>query len=201
MTDTITFSQRFQAFKKKYYPERQLFMRSEGRVKFLKFNPEVQMFLTVCFLTFMGWVGVSTVTYLTRDMVMENKINQITDLRSEYQRLDEDYSTLTNEVALRTQKLEERQKYLEGLIKGNGTSNLKDVSDLSSEPAPQAKTIKDKSQAMLIERLLGAGTAFADSDMSHATSRAEALIKLREIDLMQQKNASKLYAKIGRAHV
>ena len=194
LIDAITFSQHYQAFKKKYYPERQIFMRVEGRVKFLKFNPEVQIFLTACLIIFMGWVGVSTVTYLTRDMVMENKINQITDLRSEYQRLDEDYTSLTNDVALRAQKLEERQKYLESLIKGNGTSSLKEVSDLSSEKVLPAKSIKDESQAMLIERLLGAGTAFADADISPATLRAEALIQLRKIDLMQQKNASLLYA-------
>lgn len=194
LIDEITFSQHFQAFKKKYYPERQIFMRVEGRVKFLKFNPEVQMFLTVCLMIFLSWVGVSTVTYLTRDMVMENKINQITDLRAEYKRLDGDYSALTTEVELRTEKLEERQKYLESLIEGNGTPKLENASGTPLERPLKSKPIKDKSQAMLIERILGAGSAYADSDIPHETSRAQALLKLRQIDLKQQKNARSLYA-------
>ncbi len=194
LIDEITFSQRFQAFKKKYYPERQIFMRVEGRVKFLKFNPEVQMFLTACLMIFLSWVAVSTVTYLTRDMVMENKINQITDLRAEYQRLDEDYSALTTEVELRTEKLEERQKYLESLIEGNGTPKFENAAGTPLEKPLKSKAIKDKSQAMLIERILGSGSAYADSDMPHETSRAEALLKLRQIDLKQQKNARSLYA-------
>lgn len=194
LINEITFSQHFQAFKKKYYPERQLFMRVEGRVKFLKFNPEIQMFMTVCLMIFLGWVAVSTVTYLTRDMVMENKINQITDLRAEYQRLDEDYSALSTEVELRTEKLEERQKYLESLIEGNGTPKFENVSGTAIDRPLKSKPIKDKSQAMLIERILGAGTAYADADVPHETSRAQALLKLRQIDLKQQKNAGKLYA-------
>ena len=169
-------------------------MRVEGRVKFLKFNPEVQMFLTVCLMIFLGWVAISTVTYLTRDMVMENKINQITDLRAEYQRLDEDYSALTTEVELRTEKLEERQKYLESLIEGNGVPKLENASDSLVERPVKPKAIADKSQAMLIERLLGAGSAYADADIPNKTARAQALLKLRQIDLEQRKNASKLYA-------
>ena len=169
-------------------------MRVEGRVKFLKFNPEVQMFMTVCLMIFLSWVAVSTVTYLTRDMVMENKINQITDLRAEYQRLDEDYSALTTEVELRTEKLEERQKYLESLIEGNGTPKFENASGTPLEIPLKSKSIKDKSQAMLIERILGAGSAYADSDIPNETSRAQALLKLRKIDLKQQKNARSLYA-------
>lgn len=195
MTDTNTFSQSFQAFKDRYFPERQLFLRSEGRVSFVKVSSKVQMFASVCFVFILGWVGVSTVTYLTRDMVMESKINQIADLRSDYQKLDEDYNALDSEVKQRAEKLEERQKYLESLLEGNDAVKLDAVSDVSTKKPIKTKPLKDKSQAMLIERLLGAGTAYADTDHSRAMERASSLRQLQEINIQQQNNANKLLAR------
>jgi murein DD-endopeptidase MepM/ murein hydrolase activator NlpD len=199
LTYIATISQSLQAFKDRYFPERQLFLRSEGRVSFVKFSSRLQIISASCFVVFLGWVGISTVTYLTRDIVLESKINQIADLRSDYQKLDEDYNALDSDVRLRTDKLQERQRYLESILNDSDVKNSETISDTPSDDVAKKTPVtllkKNKNQAMLIERLLGSGTAYADADMSRTSMRKSALLLLREIDLKQQEIASKILAR------
>ena len=192
MTETITFSQHFQAFKTKYFPERQLFLRSEGRVSFVKISSRIQIGLTLSFAVFLSWVGVSSFSYLTRDMVMESKVNQIADLRSDYQKLDEDYNSLDFEVKRRTEKLEERQIYLESLLSGEAPEK----SEVNSQSQTDPKAFdKKQDTSLIIEKLLGVGTAYADEGLVRSSGRQSILHQLRGIDIKQQEYANQLLAR------
>ena len=189
LTDKPTLSQRYQAFKERFFPERQIFLRSEGRVSFVKLGSKLQMFTTASLLLFSGWVGVSSYNYLSRDMVMESKDSEIATLKTDYNELDSDYFTLDAEVKSRTETLERRQDYLESLIEGSDA--VKPV-DLPEDTVSKPKSVEDKSQAMLIERIFGTGKAYADSDLSRHTAKDFALSELRMLEDKQQDLANRL---------
>lgn len=109
-----------------YFPERQLFLRSQGRVRFLTIHSYTQITIASGLLIALGWGAVTSYAYLSRDLLLEDKNETITTMTFEYQALSSDFSELEAEVERRTRLLEERQRYLGELLSTapNDTPNL-----------------------------------------------------------------------------
>jgi murein DD-endopeptidase MepM/ murein hydrolase activator NlpD len=130
------FTKSFISFKGKYFPERQLFLRSEGRVRFLTINSYFQMAMASALLISLTWGGITSYAYLTRDITLEQKNQQIANISADYNSLENDFSALEKEIERRAIKLEERQRFLETNIAGEVSDSEASNADIIEAAAP-----------------------------------------------------------------
>ena len=55
------------------FPERQIYIRSDGRVQFFTFGPSLQATLAGLTLIFLGWVAFATVNVIFKDRIIAAK--------------------------------------------------------------------------------------------------------------------------------
>ena len=55
------------------FPERQIYIRSEGRVQFFTFGPTLQATLSGLALIFLGWVAFASVNVIFKDRIIATK--------------------------------------------------------------------------------------------------------------------------------
>jgi murein DD-endopeptidase MepM/ murein hydrolase activator NlpD len=81
------------------FPERQIYIRSDGRVQFFTFGPSLQATLAGLTLIFLGWVAFATVNVIFKDRIIAAKDhryqqmqaayeNRVTDLQISYDELN-----------------------------------------------------------------------------------------------------------------
>jgi murein DD-endopeptidase MepM/ murein hydrolase activator NlpD len=100
----------------RFFPERQVYFRSNGIVRFVQLSSTVQMFVAVLLLIALGWVGFTSVNFLIRDYVLEAREQTITDMAAAQDSLNQDILSLQDEVVSRADRLERRQQYLNNLM-------------------------------------------------------------------------------------
>ncbi len=206
---------RFQEWRGKYFPERQLFLRSEGRVRFLTIGSYTQLAASTATVIALVWGAVTTFAFFTRDLTLEEKEQAIASMSAQYEALSTDFSTLEQEVERRALQLEERQKFLEEIIEKTDTSALtRPVADLETidpetseetEPqsyeAPQEKISqldrvekRKPSQLTFLENMIGVGKAEAAA-FSNVDRRKHLLQRLENMEERQRNLANYLLAK------
>jgi murein DD-endopeptidase MepM/ murein hydrolase activator NlpD len=105
------------------FPVRQIYFRTNGRVRFVSVVPWVQMTgLTIATVSLI-WVGVTTFHYLARDIILEQREATIRTMATQYDVVTDDMVSLQNDILERASRLEERQRYLEGLIGATTTDS------------------------------------------------------------------------------
>ncbi|WP_374764007.1 M23 family metallopeptidase [Yunchengibacter salinarum] len=106
-----------QKWRLSHFPERQIFLRSEGRVRFFTLGSYLQMMIVASLVGGTAWAGVTTYTYLTRDARVAAKDRTISSISARYDTLARDFSTLQQTLADRARTLEKRQALLEDLVR------------------------------------------------------------------------------------
>ena len=69
------------------FPERQIHLRTEGRVSFVRFITSVQIALFLLFLGAAGWMGYATLTYVRHGTIIAGKDKLISGSRQAYRSL------------------------------------------------------------------------------------------------------------------
>ena len=108
---------RLQEWRLNYFPERQIFLRSEGRVRFLTIHSYTQVAAASALVVAAGWGTLTSYSYLSRDFLIEDKNKTISAMSVNYQALSNDFSALEAEVERRANLLEERQQFLQELVR------------------------------------------------------------------------------------
>jgi hypothetical protein len=67
------------------FPERQIYIRSDGRVQFFTFGPTLQAALAGLSLVFLGWVAFSTVNVIFKDRIIAAKDHRYQQMQSAYE--------------------------------------------------------------------------------------------------------------------
>ncbi|MBV9420167.1 MAG: hypothetical protein JO348_10375, partial [Alphaproteobacteria bacterium] len=67
------------------FPERQIYIRSDGRVQFFTFGPTLQATLAGLSLIFLGWVAFATVNVIFKDRIIAAKDYRTQQLQSAYE--------------------------------------------------------------------------------------------------------------------
>lgn len=116
----------------RFFPERQVYFRSNGVVRFVRLSSVVQVFFAVLILTAMGWIGFTSVNFLTRDYVLETREQTITDMAAEQDALNQDIRSLQEEVVARADRLERRQQYLSSLMSEEPLGGFESASNSAS---------------------------------------------------------------------
>jgi len=128
-------SEKKTAILKRWFPDRQVYFRSNGEVRFLTLSTTVQAGMAGTLAAFFVWVAFSTAHVFTRDAVLEAKQQQITNLQEANTQAADDMNMLKSDIISRANNLEHRQTYLEGLVESDPTGEL-EVEDnaLKAEP-------------------------------------------------------------------
>lgn len=113
------------------FPERQLYFRANGVVRFVSLSPRIQMGGASIALLFVCWVMMTSVNFILRDSALAAKEQRIEELARSYDALDAEMRSLQVDVLGKTRQLKERQNYLHELI------NQQDK-DAPPPPAPAA---------------------------------------------------------------
>ena len=181
-----------------------MFLRSEGRVRFLTIGSYTQMGMASALAIAAIWGVVTSYAYLTQDETIAHKNRTISTMSAQYQELSKDFSALELEVERRAQQLEMRQKFLEEFLNSEPAAAPEEAAqplEASEEAAPATDSVKKTShninpnagKATFVERLFGAGEAQA-AVHSNIDRRISLLNRLQEMERRQREFASKLKA-------
>lgn len=185
--DSQALVERFQAWRQTYFPERQLFLRSEGRVRFLTIHSYTQMAIAASLLSASVWGAVTSYAYLTRDHVLENKNKTISTMSNQYKTLSNDFSALESEVERRAGLLEERQKFLEEMLGASVEEQADGVEASVETPAVTTDTAREapEQQSSLLDQLFAESAAQA-AVPNNTDRRVQLLEQLRSLEVRQQ---------------
>ncbi len=67
------------------FPERQIYIRSDGRVQFFTFGPSLQATLAGLTLIFLGWVAFATVNVIFKDRIITAKDHRFQEMQTAYE--------------------------------------------------------------------------------------------------------------------
>ena len=67
------------------FPERQVYIRSDGRVQFFTFGPTLQATLAGLSLIFLGWVAFASVNVIFKDRIIAAKDHRYQQMQSTYE--------------------------------------------------------------------------------------------------------------------
>jgi murein DD-endopeptidase MepM/ murein hydrolase activator NlpD len=83
MAETLV--ERVWAWLHETFPERQIYIRSDGRVQFFTFGPSLQATLAGLTLVFLGWVAFATVNVIFKDRIIAAKDHRYQQMQSAYE--------------------------------------------------------------------------------------------------------------------
>lgn len=128
------------------FPERQIYFRTRGEVKFVQVAPSVQFAGALAATFFAGWVLFSTFHVLSRDAVLESKNARIDEVEKAYDALAGEMADLERDVAEKAASLEERQGLLARMIDSfrAATPEPADAEQAPAGNAPEKAVAKDK---------------------------------------------------------
>src|SRR5437763_2601509 len=67
------------------FPERQIYMRGDGRVQFLTFSSQMQAIMTGLSLLFLGWVAFTSVNVIFKDRILAAKEQHFQQMQLSYE--------------------------------------------------------------------------------------------------------------------
>lgn len=117
------------------YPEREIFLRSRGRVRYLTLPRSVQITLTGIMAALVGWLGVATALYVSNNGMIEVKEAEIDTQQLTLERIVRDVSTRQNQVAELTAKLKENQALLLASLNQQRNASANTASSQAAEVA------------------------------------------------------------------
>lgn len=82
---TATLLERVWAWVHETFPERQIYIRSDGRVQFFTFGPSLQATLAGLTLIFLGWVAFATVNVIFKDRIIAAKDHRYQQMQQAYE--------------------------------------------------------------------------------------------------------------------
>lgn len=103
------------------FPEREILLRSNGRVRFLRLSRNAQLTIVALLLGVLGWFGYSTAEQVFYDTVISAKNAEIGRMKQAYRALQSESSDAETRYKLITQSLEAKHAYLLGVLEQNGT--------------------------------------------------------------------------------
>jgi murein DD-endopeptidase MepM/ murein hydrolase activator NlpD len=82
---TATLIERIWIWIHETFPERQIYIRSDGRVQFFTFGPSLQATLAGLTLIFLGWVAFATVNVIFKDRIITAKDHRFQEMQTAYE--------------------------------------------------------------------------------------------------------------------
>jgi len=103
-----------------YFPDRQMYFRTNGDVRFIKVSKNVQIFLCTGLLCFFVWCSFISYNYVYLDEILTEKNDEVEQAKENYLKIEQQYAELQNEIQKSAAALEQRQKYIQQVLEENG---------------------------------------------------------------------------------
>jgi murein DD-endopeptidase MepM/ murein hydrolase activator NlpD len=131
------------------FPERQIYIRSDGRVQFFTFGPSLQATLAGLTLIFLGWVAFATVNVIFKDRIIAAKDhryqqmqaayeNRVADLQMSYDELNGALVGAEDRFKATADSLQAKQNAISGFL--NRAHQVQSLASAPSAPAPEPQT-------------------------------------------------------------
>ena len=101
----------------KNFPERQVHLRTEGKVTYFRVSSFVQVLLAVLFLGTSSWIGFASYSYIKHDQIVAGKDNLLMRVRGAYESLLGEVSEYQNKFSAITTDLEHNHALMLSLQK------------------------------------------------------------------------------------
>jgi len=170
-----------------YFPERQIFLRSQGRVRFLTIHSYTQITAASSLAIALTWGAVTSYAYMSRDRVIEDKNKTISTMSTQYQTLSSDLSALEIDVERRAQLLEQRQQFLEEILETDPAQTVNQPANKPVETETDGSTPEQTSS--LFETLFSSAPANA-AILTNIDRRVTLVDRLRTMEQRQRSLAS-----------
>ncbi len=116
-----SFWNRLGALADRLFPERQVHLRTKGRVSFVRFTQRAQIAMLLVFLMTGGWVTYASVAYVRNDSVLAGKDNQIADSKQAYRGLLGEVSEYQRKFTNLASDLEDSHSLMLALVEKNAS--------------------------------------------------------------------------------
>lgn len=115
----LTFWGRIGAWLTRAFPERQITVRSEARVRYFRFGRNFQAAATLVFMASGSWIGYSTASYLLNETIIDGKERQVETARNAYSNLLNEVAEYQRKFLAITHDLEENHALMLDLVEQN----------------------------------------------------------------------------------
>ncbi|HWU54722.1 MAG TPA: DUF5930 domain-containing protein, partial [Rhizomicrobium sp.] len=141
------------------FPERQIYIRSDGRVQFFTFGPSLQATLAGLTLIFLGWVAFATVNVIFKDRIIAAKDhryqkmqaayeNKVADLQISYDELNAALVSAEDRFKATADALQTKQNAIAGFLnRANQVQNMVGIRNgVPALPSASASSLNPGSQ-------------------------------------------------------
>lgn len=113
--------ERLRRFINRTFPERQIHLRTRGRIRFFRIPQALQLTTLATAVVTSSWFGYSTFSYIEHDEIVVAKDTQIADARKAYDDLLYDVTAYQRRFAELTRELEDNHNLMLSLVERNAT--------------------------------------------------------------------------------
>lgn len=190
---------------RKLFPERQIFLRSRGEVRFLRLSPAFQAAAASVLLAVAGWLVVLSFNFLTGDIRLASKERELAHVSGELGTLLTELERLQNDALGRADRLEARQRLIDELVEVDeltvdmpaAQDQPEEIPDSDSDavPAEHSYLLAPSEGRSLFAAFLGASSARAGNVPTAAriSYRTGMLVdRLRRLEAEQERVAESL---------
>ena len=113
----------------RFFPDRELMLRTDGKIRFVKVSKTLQMFVFVVVVALSGWAIFSSFSFFAHNEVVASKNREIFDARMVYRSLLSEVSEYQDKFSSLTQELGKNHGLMLDQVKKNATlqQNLRSV--------------------------------------------------------------------------
>jgi murein DD-endopeptidase MepM/ murein hydrolase activator NlpD len=136
---------------RRMFPERQIFYRSRGHVRFVRLPRSAQLALIAVIFSITGWVGYTSATIIFKNQILAAKDQRIENMKREYDTLASNMAAVENRFTSVTGDLENKHRQLQQLLEQRNLLKKK-VSSLEqnlAEAKSQHDSVKDAKVAAM----------------------------------------------------
>lgn len=126
---------------RRLYPARQIYFRSNGKVRFISLSPRLQMAASAAVLATVAWVGTTSYFFVFRDDIVAEKQRQLAETQAAFSRLNAEMARLEADLSTTVEAVQLRQRYLEEMLAEE------DVPTAPAKPAESATSGEDSQDA------------------------------------------------------
>ncbi len=106
----------------RYFPDRQLYFRTNGDVRFITISQNIQIFCSVLLVGFASWIAVASYNYVYINEIIDEKNGEVEVTSRNFEELETQYNQLKNDIQKSASALEQRQRYIQQVLEEEANS-------------------------------------------------------------------------------
>jgi murein DD-endopeptidase MepM/ murein hydrolase activator NlpD len=115
----VTFGDRFRTLLERLFPERQIHLRTNGRIAFVRFSQHSQIAISLVLLAGLGWMAYTSTSYVRNEAVLAGKATEIVNSKQAYRTLLGEVSEYQKKFTNLVADLEDSHSLMIGLVEKN----------------------------------------------------------------------------------